>query len=112
MKNSDGKEIGQLTSFFYKNGYGGGILMQSTLPEHQADVWDRVGIKGNKNDDTNPSTFFESFDRKQSGEDNGLNQMILHNFLSSRINVVLLSGFCVECFASPPAQHRSISNLG
>ena len=111
MKNSDGKEIGQLTSVFYKNGYGGGILMQSTLPEHQADVWDRVGIKGNKNDDTNPSTFFESFDKKQSGEDNGLNQMILHNFLSSRINVVTLGQGTFEwflcrmfCITASPAQ--------
>ena len=75
---------------FYKNGYGGGILMQSTLPEHQADVWDRIGMIGNNTDDTNPSTFFQSFHRQQSGEDNGLNQMILHNFLSSRTNVVTL----------------------
>ena len=84
MKNSDGKEIGQLTSVFYKNGYGVCILMQSILP------WDRIGIKGNNTDDTNPSTFFQSFHRQQSGEDNGLNQMILHNFLSSRTNVVTL----------------------
>ena len=42
--------------------------MQSTLPEHQADVWDRIGIKGNNTDDTNPSTFFQSFHRQQSGD--------------------------------------------
>ena len=68
MKNSDGKEIGQLTSIFYKNGYGGGILMQSTLPEHQADVWDRIGIKGNNTDDTNPSTFFNLFTDSKAGK--------------------------------------------
>ena len=43
LKDNDGKEIGQLASVFYRNGFGGGILMQSTLPEHQGEVWDRIG---------------------------------------------------------------------
>ena len=34
--------IGELTSLFYRNGYNGAVLLQSTLQEHQYDVWDRI----------------------------------------------------------------------
>ena len=43
IMDSNNKRIGALTSMFYRNGWGGAILMQSTLPAHQFDEWDRVG---------------------------------------------------------------------
>jgi hypothetical protein len=42
IKDTNSNKVGELTSLFYRNGFGGAILMQSTLPEHQVDTWDRV----------------------------------------------------------------------
>ena len=111
MKDNDGKEIGQLTSIFYRNGYGGGILMQSTLPEHQSDEWDRIGNKGNNIDVTNPISFFQPLHTSQHQENNQQHQTRLHDHLNSRINIITLGQGTFEwflcrmfCITASPAQ--------
>ena len=41
LKRSGNEHIGDLTCIFYRNGFGGAVLMQSTLESDKYDVWDR-----------------------------------------------------------------------
>ena len=42
MKDENNKKVSELASIFYRNGFGGATLLESTLPNHQHDEWDRI----------------------------------------------------------------------
>ena len=59
LKDTNSNKVGELTSIFYRNGWGGAILMQSTLPEHQVDQWDRVGTVDRTSSESNRSRYYK-----------------------------------------------------
>jgi hypothetical protein len=53
--------FGILVSMFYRNGFGGAVMLQSTLRAHRIEVWDRVEDNSQKNVDIiidDPKTYF------------------------------------------------------
>jgi len=44
MKAENNNKVFKLTSIFYRNSFSGATLMDSTLPNHQHDEWDRTPL--------------------------------------------------------------------
>ena len=61
IKDTNSNKVVQLTSLFYRNGFGGAIFMQSTLPEHQVDKWDRVLTQDRVTTDSNRSCYYKPY---------------------------------------------------
>jgi hypothetical protein len=59
IKDTNSNKVGELTSLFYRNEFGGAILMQSTLPEHQVDQWDRVLTQDRVTTESNLSCYYK-----------------------------------------------------
>ena len=60
IQDTNNKRVGSLTSIFYRNGWGGAILMQSTLPNHQFDEWDRVGADVSSNNEDSKAKLYKA----------------------------------------------------
>ena len=59
VKNINDEKVADLVSIFYRNGFGGATLLQSTLPEHQRDEWDRIPRSKREVNPTKYFTFFK-----------------------------------------------------
>ena len=59
VKDANQEKVADLVSIFYRNGFGGAPMFQSTLPTHQIDEWDRIPINNKDIDIADPSTFFK-----------------------------------------------------
>ena len=119
IKDSNDKAIGNLTSLFYRNGWGGAVLMQSTVPSHSCDAWDRVGVnKRNKYHNNHKELYKPHPYLKKSGNENAiaLCQNKLREILSTRLLHVTIDQnvpewflarmFCVT--ASPAQQYIAV----
>ena len=93
MKDENNNKVGDLMSLFYRNGYGGAILMQSTLPEDQVDRWDRVLACDRSEDLLSNSAIYKShsfFLRLSNDlEKNTLISMVARHFESKIIHVTM-----------------------
>ena len=57
MYDDSGENVANLTSIFYRNGYGGATILHSTLPSHKLDEWDRIPKRKGTRDQENKALF-------------------------------------------------------
>jgi hypothetical protein len=120
LNDTNMNKVGELTSIFYRNGHGGAILMQSTLPEHQSDTWDRVGqnereaTHGNKRSYYKPHPFFSN--GRLNSDDIEILQEDMARLLETKILLITADQNVPEWFisrmfcltASPAQQYVTI----
>ena len=111
IKDTNDKSIGTFTSLFYRTGWGGAILMQSTLPSHSCDEWDRVGgnerntYQRNQQELYKPHSYYDSRDNAitvtlcQNKLRETLSTKILHDTMDQNVP----EWFMAKCFVSQQA---------
>ena len=118
IKDDDGRDVANLVAIFYRNGYGGATMMQSTIASHQHDEWDRVVVKNKVTNRKNSHSFFKPHDAmfvKYSETKVKAYQQRLYGETKDKITIVtedqnVWEWFCARRFSqTASAAHRYIS---
>lgn len=99
IKDDNSNKVGELMSLFYRNGYGGAILMQSTLPQDQVDRWDRVSARDTR-EEMDMYRSHSYFKRLSTDNDNETNASIIARHFENKIIHVTMEQNKPEWFIS------------
>ena len=88
IKTSGNEHIGSLVSLFYRNGFGGAVLMQSTLETDKFDVWDRQLLKHPKYNSNESWSFYVPHMLCDDKNCNHSFQIRLETMLQGKIDLV------------------------
>ena len=100
LKNYGNEHVGDLVSIFYRNGYGGAVLLQSTLESDKLDVWDRHLPKASKFNVKRPESFYVPHDLYHDETYEIYCQKYLHIKFKETIDVITAEQNVFEWFLS------------
>ena len=101
LKTGDKNHIGDMISLFYHNGFGGAVLMQSTLETDKADMWDRQISSSSKFFVNDPSSFYVPHSLFCNNVPfNVMCQKMMHDSLKEKIDIVTAEQNVFEWFIS------------
>ena len=118
IKDEGGVVVSNLVSIFYRNGHGGATLIQSTIPSHQYDEWDRIIVRNKEIDIKHPYTFYKPHQVMYESHDKNKVvgfQKAMHRDLYQEIEVItedqnVWEWFCARMFSmTASAAYKYIS---
>ena len=97
------KVFGMLVSFFFRNGFGGAVMLFSSMREHREEIWDRLedNTKVYRDvDHSNPSSFLRPFDYSDKCSDVDIvgNRDFAIDSLRENMRFISLAQGCPEWF--------------